>query len=895
MIAERASTLQIRQRINAVFMGNAPLSVSFMGSLLALILVQLYLSGSLAWLNNGFLDTFYRLKPFAAHSHPDIVLVSVSDKTIAKLGWPLPRKHYISMLEKLRQAQAKAIGFNILLSTPNQQAPQVDRDLVSAVGRSDNLVMPFFYDYAESKSYTPLPALAQRVAALGNVSLYPGDVGRFIEARILNQNVSPPQALMPMGVELARIYLGLPPQALAIRNGRLYIGNRAELPLEENGLIRIHYQGPPGYFQRISLEDLLQGRGQVSLKDKIVIVGAFSPTLGDVTTSPYGDQTSIPMYGTEVQAHIAQSILARRPLYLAPPVLVSILLLLLGVVSGLLFTRYALLQQYLLMLGLTVIVIGVAWLGFNYLNVALDVGPFVCYFILLGLGQTTLINLRSYAAINSQIAKLQEYEQKLPEVGLNRRIENILLSLFYISQADWVAFRRFDPDKRQLQLQNVKARLEQSSDNPEMPPAFPFETLPFAYSFEALAQMQATRVLAFTIKQLPPGLRKAYSGFSRGHFLHLPIYNRNGQLFGDYELYFVNHPGSDEVQIALLEEMRQIAMSSLQSYFQRESPSRGLIPGVEEKIGAMVRLVAIREMESAFFSTVLESTTNPVVVCDQLGEIRFYNDNFVHILQVEKNAEITSSNIQELMSRVFKIQSQQWQDIWLTTLHRRRQKEVQVSTERGVYHLTLTPVFGQHAEVTGVVMILTDVTKLHRQANYDKLTGLFNRRYFDELILNEFQRCLRTPEQPFSLLMMDVDHFKSFNDTYGHQVGDQVLASFGQVLGQTVRRTDMPVRYGGEEMSVILPNTNAENAAIVAEKIRRTIAHLQLYDLEGRPIRQITASIGVSQYEPDDNGFEDIIRRADEALYRCKHAGRNCIFIHQGHQGPVKFAGTRVV
>ncbi|HEY9842068.1 MAG TPA: GGDEF domain-containing protein, partial [Candidatus Obscuribacterales bacterium] len=166
--------------------------------------------------------------------------------------------------------------------------------------------------------------------------------------------------------------------------------------------------------------------------------------------------------------------------------------------------------------------------------------------------------------------------------------------------------------------------------------------------------------------------------------------------------------------------------------------------------------------------------------------------------------------------------------------------------------------------------------------------------YFDELLDNEFQRCLRSPDQPFALLMLDVDHFKSFNDTYGHQVGDQVLASFGQVLSQTVRRTDMAVRYGGEEMAVILPNTNAENAAIVAEKIRRTIASLQLYDLEGRPIRQITASIGVAQYEPDDQNFEEIIRRADEALYRCKHAGRNCIFINQGPSGMIHFAGQRV-
>lgn len=874
-------------------MENAPFSVSLMGLMCALLMVNFYLGGQFNWLNNFLQDQLYRLRLAAPHAHSDIVLIGITDQTIDELGWPLPRHHYVKLLEQLRSAGARAIGFNILLSTPSQQSPKTDQDLLKAVAKHSNLVMPFFYDYAEAKSYTPLPALTEKVAALGNVSMYPGEVARFMEARILDQEARPRQALFPMGVELARLYKGLESESLQIRQGRLMIGEDAWLQLEENELIRIHYQGPPGFFTRLSLEDVLKGSKQKSLKDKLVLVGAFSPTLGDVTTSPYGDQTSMPIYGTEIQAHIAQSVLDARPLYRASPVVLSIILVLLGLGSGLLFTRYSLLQQYLLLMGMVTILTALAWLGFSYFNLLLDSGPFYCFFVLMALGQTALINLRSYVAINGQIAKLQEYEQKLPEVGLDRRLENILQSLFYVSQADWVAFRRFDPERRQLVLQDVKAQLVSPSEDPDMPPAFPFESLPFAYSFEALVQIQATRVLAFTLAQLPPALRKAYNSFTHGHFLHLPVYTRGGQLFGDFELFFSNNP-NDEVQIALLEDMRQAAMVSLQSYLQREDPASGLIPGVEEKIGAMVRLVSIREMESAFFSTVLESTTNPVVVCDPLGEIRFYNDNFLHILQLEKDADITSANIQALMSKVFKILPQQWQDIWLTTLHRCRQKEVQVSTERGVYHLTLTPVFGPQSEVTGVVMILTDVTKLHRQANFDKLTGLYNRRYFDELILNEFQRCLRNPEQPFALLMMDVDHFKNFNDTYGHQVGDQVLASFGQVLSQTVRRTDMAVRYGGEEMAVILPNTNVENAAIAAEKIRRAIAALQLFDLDGHPIRQITTSIGVSQYDPADQNFEDIMRRADEALYRCKHSGRNCIFMHQGPLGLVPFASQRV-
>jgi two-component system cell cycle response regulator len=155
--------------------------------------------------------------------------------------------------------------------------------------------------------------------------------------------------------------------------------------------------------------------------------------------------------------------------------------------------------------------------------------------------------------------------------------------------------------------------------------------------------------------------------------------------------------------------------------------------------------------------------------------------------------------------------------------------------------------------------------------------------------MKEFQRCQRNPDKPFSILLMDIDHFKSFNDTYGHQVGDQVLASFGQVLAKTVRRTDMPVRYGGEEMVVILPDTKADQAAIAAEKIRKVVESMQLYDLEGNPIRQITTSIGVAQYTTRDLKSEDLVRRADDALYKCKGSGRNCIHIHWDSQGISKY------
>lgn len=879
--------MNIRQQIKAIFMGNAPFTVSLMGVLLVLLIMPIYLSGNMASFNHSFQDRLFKAQFSQPQPHPDIVLVAVSDQTISQLGWPLPRQLYTQLLERLKAEQVKAIGFNILLSTPNQREPEVDKKLAETFARTPNVVMPFFYDYADGSAYLPLDLMSKQVKSLGNVSVYPGDVSHYIEAELFNQSVSPRQVMFPMGVELARLYLNLPTQSLQVSQHKLQVDQAAALYLEENGLeadlIRINYIGGPNFYPRVALEEILAGKHSGLFKDKLVLVGAFTPTLGGTTTSPYGDQTSAPIYSTEIQALIAQMVLDDSSLFRIPPTWLMYILLLIGVVSGLVLTRYSLVQQVILLVSLVLASCLIAFLSFNVLGWILDIAPFVSFFGLMAIGQITLLNLRSYLAINDQIAKLQDYEQKLPEVPAGRRLENILTSLFYISQADWVAYRRLDLDQRNLQLHDVKSRVSDHVDDDDEPvPLYPFSDLPPYYPVEPIQRISSQRIIPLEYQQLPLAIKEAYQQYPNGYYVIMPVFNQKKELMGVFELYYRHVSGSDEIQTSLLEELRDVAAESMIKFNPKHKRSRDFVPGVEQKIKAMDRLMSMRETETAFFSTVLESTTNPVVVCDQIGEIRFYNDNFLHLLHLETHADITSANIQELMSRVFQILPQQWQDIWMTTLQRRKLKEVQVNTERGVYHLTLTPVFGKHSEVTGVVIILTDVTKLHRQANYDKLTGLYNRRYFDELIMKEFQRCQRNPNQPFSLLMMDVDHFKRFNDTYGHQVGDQVLASFGQVLSKVVRRTDMPIRYGGEEMAVILPNTPADQAAIAAEKIRTAIETLQLYDLEGKAIQKITASIGVAEFDPADTKPDEILRRADDALYKSKDAGRNCIHVHHG-------------
>jgi diguanylate cyclase (GGDEF)-like protein len=161
-------------------------------------------------------------------------------------------------------------------------------------------------------------------------------------------------------------------------------------------------------------------------------------------------------------------------------------------------------------------------------------------------------------------------------------------------------------------------------------------------------------------------------------------------------------------------------------------------------------------------------------------------------------------------------------------------------------------------------------------ATVDSLTELANRRRFDSYLTQESQRATRT-RAPLSLLLLDVDEFKHFNDTYGHQQGDECLRQIAAMLRITVRRaSDLVARFGGEEIAVVLPETPAAGADVVAESIRLALARLAIPH-EGSSVSDVvTVSIGMATREPDqDDTPADLIAACDAALYRAKAAGRN--------------------
>jgi len=163
--------------------------------------------------------------------------------------------------------------------------------------------------------------------------------------------------------------------------------------------------------------------------------------------------------------------------------------------------------------------------------------------------------------------------------------------------------------------------------------------------------------------------------------------------------------------------------------------------------------------------------------------------------------------------------------------------------------------------------------RLAALATHDELTGLYNYRFFAQRLQEEMRRSRRY-QRPLALIMADIDHFKDFNDRFGHQAGNQVLRQIATAVTATTRSTDIVARYGGEEFTVILPETGLRLAGEVAEHVRSAVA-----DQVSVSGVRVTISLGVSVYQAGDADDAALLRRADAALYQAKQAGRNQVVV----------------
>lgn len=182
------------------------------------------------------------------------------------------------------------------------------------------------------------------------------------------------------------------------------------------------------------------------------------------------------------------------------------------------------------------------------------------------------------------------------------------------------------------------------------------------------------------------------------------------------------------------------------------------------------------------------------------------------------------------------------------------------------------------SELLAIFKMKYQYTEKEFMSVLDGLTGLYNRRQFEISLEQEFNRSKRHPAD-FSLAILDIDFFKKVNDTYGHQYGDYVLKTVAEVMKQNFRKTDLLYRYGGEEMVIIMPETNIEGALLPVQRLRNRIEE---YDFEYNGTKsKVTVSIGLSMNYQDFTAATQILKTADDALYKAKEGGRNRVIIHE--------------
>ena len=221
-----------------------------------------------------------------------------------------------------------------------------------------------------------------------------------------------------------------------------------------------------------------------------------------------------------------------------------------------------------------------------------------------------------------------------------------------------------------------------------------------------------------------------------------------------------------------------------------------------------------------------------------------------------------------------------------------------------------SPLLSKDGQIIGVVSIARDITErkqaeeelkktheelqayvteieklqaeLREQALRDPLTGLYNRRYLAEMLENELARVKRE-KKPMSVIVTDIDHFKNINDNYGHQVGDEFLKKIADLISSHTRSSDIACRYGGEEFLLVMPGTSVKSATKRAEELRLECTQIQV-PYENKKL-SVTLSFGVASYPAHGQRAEEIVIKADKALYKSKRSGRNRVTVWEGSKG----------
>ena len=325
-----------------------------------------------------------------------------------------------------------------------------------------------------------------------------------------------------------------------------------------------------------------------------------------------------------------------------------------------------------------------------------------------------------------------------------------------------------------------------------------------------------------------------------------------------------------------------------------------LFEGQKTIIGSLVVLRDItkrrqNELRLLLLNQTVEQSPNSVVITDLDGNITYVNSAFTAITGYSAK-EVLGKKTSILKSGY--MSKEVYENLWQTILSGKTWEGELNNMKKGGElfweNTRIAPLLNQDGEISNFVAIKVDITErkraqdeLERMAITDPLTGLFNRRYFFEVAQKEFLKSIRY-NRPLSVVLFDIDMFKSINDTYGHLAGDQILAQIGVLLTQKERETDLSARYGGEEFVLLLPETDCEGARNTAERLRSLLETSPIY-YENHKI-QFTASFGVAGIGNRDypETFDYLILQADKALYEAKRISRNTVICSCETQSEIK-------
>ncbi len=353
------------------------------------------------------------------------------------------------------------------------------------------------------------------------------------------------------------------------------------------------------------------------------------------------------------------------------------------------------------------------------------------------------------------------------------------------------------------------------------------------------------------------------------------------EVIGEHELRLFESSQESEMFIHDLQKTGRLINYELTAHDKNNKAFPILISAILEGdtlTGMVLDMSEIKRSQTEIekLSKVVEQIDDTVVITDHTGTITYANHAFYNDTGYTRE-EVLGKKPSILKSG--RHDAEFYKDLWKTIkqgdVYRGTLINKKKSGELFYEKKTITPLKDNMNNIIGYVSSGKDTTMetmMHQEiehiASTDKLTGIHNRYKFEELFILELERSRRFG-YPMSLILIDIDYFKTVNDTYGHDVGDKVLKSLADIIQMQIRKLDVFARWGGEEFLVLAPNTDLANASILAEKMRLAIDAFSFPS-----VGDVTISIGVSQLAEGDH-FDELFKKADQALYRAKEKGRN--------------------